>query len=58
MPFCMLDFCRDLNDVRQLITGLEETPVTLEFSRPSTGGAPYRVTLYRDIGIPPLLVSL
>jgi len=44
--------------VRQLIMGLEETPVTLEFSRPSAGGAPYRVTLYRDGGVPPLLVRL
>lgn len=54
----VLGICRDLNDVRQLIMGLEETPVTLEFSRPSAGGAPYRVTLYRDGGVPPLLVRL
>ena len=45
----------ELNDVRQLVLGREDTPVTFEFSRPSTGGTTYKLTLYRDSGVPPII---
>jgi len=45
----------ELNDVRQLVLGREDTPVTFEFSRPSTGGTTFKLTLYRDSGVPPII---
>jgi len=47
----------DLDAVRALIIGLDDTPVTLEFSRPSHGGITFKLTLHRNGGVPPLLPS-